>query len=56
MLATAVGYVIVAIIVFWLLGAVIGIVVWLLRSIIAVVVIVGLVALYLKLKSPPDDV
>jgi hypothetical protein len=56
LLATLVGYVIVAIIVIWLLGAVVGIVVWLLRSIIAVAVVIGLILLYLKLKSPPDDV
>jgi hypothetical protein len=56
LLATLVGYAIVAIIVIWLLGAVVGIVVWLLRSIIAVAVLIGLVVLYLKLKAPPDDV
>jgi hypothetical protein len=54
LLATVIGYVIVAIIVIWLLGAVIGVVMWLLRSVIAVAVVIGLILLYLKLKEPPD--
>ena len=51
-LASAVGYVIAAIVIIWLLGAVIGAVLWLVRTVIVVAVVLGLVALYLKLKTP----
>ncbi len=51
-LASAVGYVIAAIVIIWLLGAVIGAVLWLVRTVIIVAVVLGLVALYLKLKTP----
>ena len=51
-LASAVGYIIAAIVVIWLLGAVIGTVLWLVRTAIVIAVVVGLIALYLKLKTP----
>ncbi len=53
-LASAVGYVIAAIVVIWLLGAVIGTVLWLVRTAIVIAVVVGLIALYLKLKTPKN--
>ena len=53
-LASAVGYIIAAIVVIWLLGAVIGTVLWLVRTAIVIAVVVGLIALYLKLKTPKN--
>jgi hypothetical protein len=51
-LATIVGYVIVAIIVLVLFHFVIGTILWLFRTAVIVVVLLGLLTLYLKLKSP----
>lgn len=52
--ATVVGYIVVAIVAIWLLGAVIGVVVWLVRTILIVAAVLGLIVLYLKLKTPKD--
>ncbi len=51
-LATIVGYVIVALIAFWLLGAVIGTLRFLLRAVLTLLVLGGLLALWVRLKSP----
>ena len=53
-LASAVGWVIVALVVIWVFGLVIGWIRFLLRSIALIVVIVLLVAAYLAIKEPPD--
>ncbi|HEY5423687.1 MAG TPA: hypothetical protein VIK05_09470 [Ilumatobacteraceae bacterium] len=55
LLATIVGWFLVAIIVLVLFHAVVGTVLWLFRTLVIIVVIVGLIALYLRLKSPPDS-
>jgi len=54
-LATIVGWVLVGVVVWVLLRFVLGTVFWLLRTALVVVVIVGLLWLYLTLKSPPDQ-
>jgi hypothetical protein len=53
-LATIVGYFLVAIIVLFLFRFVIGSVLWLFRTAAIVVVLLVLLTVYLKLKSPPD--
>jgi len=55
LLATAVGWLLVAAIVWFLLRFVLGTVFWILRSVLVVVVIVGLAWAYLALKSPDDE-
>jgi uncharacterized membrane protein YdjX (TVP38/TMEM64 family) len=55
LLATIVGYCLVAVIILVLFHAVVGTVLWLFRTVVLIVVIVGLIALYLRLKSPPDS-
>ena len=55
LLATIVGWFLVAVIILVLFHAVVGTVLWLFRTLVIVVVIVGLIALYLRLKSPPDS-
>ncbi len=52
--ATVVGYAIVAIIVLVLFNLVIGTILWLFRTVVVVVVLIGLLTIYLRLKSPPD--
>lgn len=52
LLATIVGYVILALVVIWLFNFVAGTIYWILRTIIAIVVILALITLYLKLKTP----
>ena len=54
MLATLVGYVIVAIVVLFLFHFIIGTILWLVRTLVIVAVLLGLLTIYLKLKSPPD--
>ena len=54
MLATIVGWFLVAVIILVLFHAVVGTVLWLFRTLVIIVVIVGLIALYFRLKSPPD--
>ena len=53
-LATLVGYVIVAIVVLFLFHFIIGTILWLVRTLVIVAVLLGLLTIYLKLKSPPD--
>ena len=55
MLASIVGWVIVALVLFWLLGAVIGTIRFLIRFLVWAIVLVALVALYLNLRAPSDD-
>lgn len=50
--ATVVGWVLVAIVAWFLLGAIVGTLLWLLRVVLIVAVIGGLLTLYLWLKSP----
>ena len=51
-LATIVGYFLVAVIVLVLFNSVVGTILWLFRLVVIVVVILGLLMLYFKLKSP----
>ena len=53
-LATIIGYVIVAIVVLFLFHFIIGTILWLFRTLVIVVVLLGLVTIYLRLKSPSD--
>jgi hypothetical protein len=52
LLATVVGYVLVALVAFWLLGAVIGTLRFVIRAVLTLVLLGALLALYLKLKTP----
>jgi len=52
-LATVIGWVIVAIIVFWAFGFIIGTLRWLLRSFLLFGLLIGLLLAYLALKDPP---
>ncbi len=52
LLATMVGYVLVAVIAYIALQLFIGTIYWLLRTIVVILVIGGLLTLYLKLKLP----
>ncbi len=54
LLATAVGYVLVAVIALIVLRTFIGTIFWVIRSAVVVAVIAGLLALYVKLKTPDD--
>jgi hypothetical protein len=51
-LATIVGYVLVAVVVIVLFNFIIGTIFWLIRTIVIIAVVVGLLLLYLHLKSP----
>ena len=53
-LASAIGWVIVALIVIWLFGMVIGWIRFVLRSIVWVVLIAVLIGAYLSIKEPPE--
>ena len=53
-LATIVGFFLVAVVVLVLFHFVIGTVLWLFRTAAIIAVVLGLLVLYLKLKSPPD--
>ena len=53
-LATIVGYFLVAVIVLVLFHFVVGTVLWLFRTAAIIVVLLVLLTIYLKLKSPPD--
>jgi hypothetical protein len=53
--ASAIGWLIVAIVVFWLVRAAFGTVFWFLRSVIWVVILGGLVWLYFRLRSSDDE-
>ena len=50
-LATVVGWAIVAVVAWWLLGAVLGTVLWVVRSLVWVVILGGLIWAYLALKA-----
>ena len=54
-LASVIGWVIVALIVIWLFGLVLGWIGFVLRSIGWIVLIGLLLAAYLAIKGPPDD-
>ncbi len=54
-LATIVGWLIVAVLGWWLLGVVLGTLRWVIRSILVVALLLGLLWLYLSLKVPSDD-
>ena len=51
-LATIVGWVLVGVIVVVLFNFVIGTLFWLIRTVLIVVALLGLLTIYLKLKSP----
>ena len=51
-LATIVGYIIVGVIVVVVFHFIIGTILWLFRTIVIVVVILALVTIYLRLKTP----
>lgn len=56
MLATVVGYALVAVIAYVVLKMFLGTIFWLLRSVLVVALLGGLLLLYLNLKAPdPDD-
>lgn len=54
LVATVIGWVIVAIIAWWLLGFIIGTLRWIIRSVLIVLVLLVLISLYLRFKDPPD--
>ena len=54
-LASAIGWAIVALIAIWALGLLIGWIGFLLRSLLWLLVIAGLVVAYFAVKGPPDD-
>ena len=51
-LATVVGYVLVAIIVVVLFNFIVGTFFWLIRTVLIIVALLGLLTIYLRLKSP----
>ncbi len=51
-MATIVGYLLVAVIVLVLFHSIVGTILWLFRTVVIIVVILGLLTIYLKLKSP----
>jgi hypothetical protein len=53
-LATVIGWVIFAIIALFVLRLFAGTIVWLFRVVVAVLVVGGLLALYIKLKTPDE--
>ena len=53
-LATVVGYVLVAVIAYFVLRMLFGTFFWLIRAIVVVVIIGGLFTLYVALKTPKD--
>ncbi len=53
-LATVIGYVLLAVIVWFLFGWLVGTILWVLRTVLIIVVVLGLFTLYLKLKTPKD--
>jgi len=55
MLATLLGWIIVLVIGWWLLGFVIGTLRWIIRSVLVVGLLVLLVVAYVSLKAPPDE-
>ena len=53
-LASVLGWVIVAIIAYFVLGALVGTILWILRTVLIIVAIGGLIWLYFRLKTPRD--
>lgn len=53
-LGTAIGWLIVALLVFWGFGFLLGTLRWLLRSFLMFLILGGLVVAYFALKDPPD--
>ncbi|MCU1400644.1 MAG: hypothetical protein JWN62_3753 [Acidimicrobiales bacterium] len=53
-LASVLGWVIVAIIAYFVLGALVGTILWILRTLLIIVAIIGLIWLYFRLKTPKD--
>ena len=53
--ASAIGWIIVVIIAFWLVRLAFGTVFWFVRSVIWIVVLAGLVWLYFRLRGGGDD-
>jgi hypothetical protein len=51
-LATIVGYILVAVIVLVLFNFIIGTILWLFRTLVIVAVLLGLLIVYLRLKAP----
>lgn len=54
LLGTVVGYVLVALIAYFVLRLFVGTIFWLIRTLIVVVIVGGLFTLYLRLKLPRD--
>jgi hypothetical protein len=54
LLGTVVGYVLVAVIAYFVLRLFVGTIFWLIRTIIVILIIGGLFALYIRLKLPRD--
>jgi len=56
-LATVVGYVLVGVVILVLFKFIIGTIFWLVRTVLIIVVLLGLLTIYLRLKSPksPPD-
>ena len=54
-MASAIGWVIVALVVVWGFGMIVGWIAFVVRSFVWIVVIGVLVVAYLSLKAPPDD-
>jgi hypothetical protein len=52
LLATIVGYVIVAIVVLFVFHFIVGTILWLFRTLVVVVILVALLSIYLTLKAP----
>ena len=50
LLATIVGWVIVALVVWWLFGALIGTLRWVVRAVVFAAVLIALVSVYVRLK------
>ena len=53
-LASVVGWLVVGLLLFWLLGAVIGTIRFIIRFLVWIVLLGALATLYFKLKEPPD--
>ncbi len=53
-LASAIGWVIVVLVVIWLFGMVIGWIRFVLRSIVWIVLLAVLIGVYFSIKEPPD--
>ena len=54
LLATVVGYVLVALVAFWLFGALLGTIRFIVKAIFTLVVLAVVTSVYLRLKAPPS--